>query len=81
MPTIRLPDIELYYEEAGEGSPLLLIHGLGGCVEDWEYQIPEFSRHFRVIVPELRGFGRTPLGRKKLSVEQFAADMWALMHK
>lgn len=79
MPRVQLRDIELYYEESGSGPPLLLIHGLGGCAEDWEFQLPEFTREYRVIVPELRGFGRTTRGREPLSVACFAQDVWALM--
>lgn len=75
MPLLQLDDLALHYEAAGEGEPLVLLHGLGGSIEDWEYQIPYFARRYRVYAPDLRGFGNTPRGRKKISVPQLAADV------
>lgn len=78
MGVFRLPDVQLYYQASGEGEPLVLIHGLGSSSADWELQVPEFSRHFRVITPDLRGHGGS--GRRgPYSVQQFAADTWALL--
>lgn len=79
MPTLRLGDLDLYYQEAGSGPPLLMLHGLGASLEDWEYQVPEFAQHFRVITPDLRGFGRSMRGRLPASIPQFARDMAALL--
>lgn len=81
MPTASAGSIGMYYEETGAGPPLVLLHGLGGCVEDWEFQVPEFAKHFRVIVPELRGFGRTPRGTQAPSIPLFAADVWTLLER
>jgi len=52
---------QLYHEEAGNGHPLLLIHG--GLVHSgmWDDQFQAFARHFRVIRFDLRGFGRSSL--------------------
>lgn len=52
---------QLYYEEAGNGHPLLLIHG--GLVHSgmWDDQFEAFARHFRAIRFDLRGFGRSSL--------------------
>src|SRR3546814_20575157 len=79
MPTVRVDDIELHYVEAGVGAPLLLIHGLGGSHRDWEYQIGEFAQHFRVIAPDLRGFGDSPGGRRLISIPRFARAMLPLL--
>lgn len=81
MPTVRVGDVDLYYEEAGAGTPLVLLHGLGASLEDWEFQVPEFSRHGRVITLDLRGFGRSSRGRLKLSIAQFAQDVLGLLDK
>lgn len=59
---ISVDGIETSYLEAGTGEPLLLLHGgeFGGEAEVcWERTIPELSRHFRVIAPDLLGFGQT----------------------
>ena len=68
----------LFYEEQGAGETVLLLHGIGSSGLDWEYQVPEFAKHYRVIVPDLRGFGRSE-HRPPFSVEQWAADAWALL--
>ena len=79
MPQKTVGDISMYFEEAGAGPPLVFIHGLGACAEDWEFQIPEFSKTHRVIALDLRGFGRTPRGSGPLSVPRMAADVKALL--
>ncbi len=79
MPQIQLDDLALHYEVAGDGEPLVLLHGLGGSIEDWEYQIPHFARRYRVYAPDLRGFGNTPRGRRKISIPQLAADVRAFV--
>lgn len=49
---------KIRYLESGKGNDVLvLIHGLGASAERWEYVIPIFEKHYRVIVPDLIGFG------------------------
>lgn len=81
MPQLEIAGTRFYYEEAGEGPALVLLHGLGASLDDWEYQIPEFSKHYRVIALDLRGFGRSERGEGKLSVPGFAADVWNLLEQ
>lgn len=79
MPVAPAGDIQVHYVEAGQGPPLVLLHGIGGSVEDWENQIAAFAQHYRVIAVDLRGFGRTPAGQRAPSVEQMAQDVDALL--
>jgi pimeloyl-ACP methyl ester carboxylesterase len=79
MPQIEVDGSALYYEEAGEGLPLVLLHGLGASLEDWECQMPVFSQRYRVIAMDLRGFNRSPHGPGALSIPRFAADVWAML--
>lgn len=79
MPYLAVGDSQLYYEESGQGPALVLLHGLGSSAEDWEYQIPYFSKHYRVIAMDLRGFYRSIRGAGKLSIERFAADVRSLL--
>lgn len=79
MPAVRVDDIELQYVEAGAGTPLVLVHGLGGSHLDWEHQIAYFARFYRVIVPDLRGFGDSGTGRRLFSIDRFARDVVALL--
>ena len=46
-----------YIEEGTSTENLLLIHGLGASAERWEYVIPHFAKNYRVLVPDLIGFG------------------------
>lgn len=59
---ILIDGMETSYLEAGAGTPVVLLHGgeFGGEAEIcWEFTIPALARHFRVIAPDLLGFGRT----------------------
>ena len=51
--------VKLYYEIYGEGEPLLMIHGNGGSFVCFENQVPEFSKHFKVILVDCRGRGNS----------------------
>jgi 3-oxoadipate enol-lactonase len=81
MPSIRVNDVDFYYECAGSGVPVLFIHGLGGRASDWEYQIPELARSYRVIAMDVRGHGRSGKPRGPYSVKQFAADAVMLLRE
>ena len=76
---VRVDDVELCCEMAGEGEPLLLIHGLGSCTADWDPQIEFFRQGYRVIAFDLRGHGRSAKPRKGYSIERFAKDTAALL--
>jgi pimeloyl-ACP methyl ester carboxylesterase len=49
----------LYYEDAGSGVPLTLIHGFAQDLRIWDPQFTHFARRFRAIRYDLRGFGRS----------------------
>jgi len=79
MARVRVGDIDVHYQEAGSGPPLVLLHGLGGSLTDWEHQVDFFAQRYRVIIPDLRGFGATGRGRGLPSIPRFAADIRGLM--
>jgi pimeloyl-ACP methyl ester carboxylesterase len=79
MPKARVNDIQLYYEESGQGEPLLLIMGLGATVRSWSEQIPTFSREFQVIPFDNRGAGRSDKPAVPYSIALFADDTAGLM--
>ena len=79
MPNVSIGDAEIYYEEAGQGEPLLLVPGLSGQGSFWGQQVEAFKRDFRVIVHDHRGAGRSTHSPIKYSVEQMAGDVLRLM--
>ena len=79
MPTLRVNGVDIYYESAGSGPPLLLIHGLGSCTADWENQFSHFAKSRRVISMDVRGHGKSGRPPGPYSVEAFARDAVALL--
>ncbi|HLJ46198.1 MAG TPA: alpha/beta hydrolase [Bryobacteraceae bacterium] len=79
MATAHINGVELYYETAGDGPPLLLLHGLGSSTLDWEFQIPDLARSHRVIAMDVRGHGRSSKPPGPYTVAQFAKDAVALL--
>ncbi|MEO8540731.1 MAG: alpha/beta hydrolase [bacterium] len=79
MPYVPTRDIITYYEEAGSGEPLVLIRGLGSDLQAWALQVPELSRHFRVITYDNRGAGRTSSPDKPYSIASMADDLATLL--
>lgn len=79
MPFLQVDGTSFHYQESGTGPVLLLLHGLGASIDDWEYQIPFFSRYYRCIAIDLRGFGRSGRGKGALSLQRFANDIWSVL--
>jgi pimeloyl-ACP methyl ester carboxylesterase len=61
-----------YLEEGSSENTLLLLHGLGASAERWEYVIPHFARKFRVVVPDLIGFGYSDKPMADYTIEYFS---------
>ena len=78
MPHLRLPDAELWYEEHGEGPPLMMVAGLGGVGTYWLPNLPAFTVKYRVILHDQRGTGRSTRIPVE-SVAQMARDSVALL--
>jgi pimeloyl-ACP methyl ester carboxylesterase len=71
--------IRMYYEEYGEGKPLVLIHGNGGNINNMGYQIQFFSKYYRCIVADSRAHGKSAIGAGRLTYEVMADDWAALL--
>jgi pimeloyl-ACP methyl ester carboxylesterase len=57
MPILHAEDgTRLYYEEAGQGTPLIFVHEFGGDMRSWEPQLRHFSRRYRCIAYNARGY-------------------------
>jgi len=79
MPKVKVNDIEMYYEVHGEGEPLVLLHGYFATGQDWNTFVPDFKEHFQLIIPDLRGHGRTLNPRKEFTHRQAAYDVYELL--
>ena len=55
--TAQTRDGTIFYAVAGEGPPLLLIHGFGGEIWVWEKQVSALSQRYRLYIPDLLGYG------------------------
>ncbi|MFO0598651.1 MAG: alpha/beta fold hydrolase [Myxococcaceae bacterium] len=65
-------------DHGGSGPPLLLLHGLGSSGEDWSLMVDELAKTWRVLVPDVRGHGRSEKPSGAYSVPLFAGDIAAL---
>lgn len=71
--------LRVHYAEAGEGPPLLLLHGWPQHFWCWRRVVPQLAGDFRLICPDLRGFGWTDTPGRGYDSETFAADAVALL--
>jgi len=79
MPKLEANGIQLYYEVHGDGEPLLLIAGAGYGSWMWFKQIPELSRHFKVITFDNRGTGGSDKPDVEYSIQMLAQDTIGLL--
>ena len=69
----------VYFEVHGTGEPVLLLHGFSGSSQDWSAVTAEWSAAFRIIVPDLRGHGRSGILSRPFRHQDAAADILALL--
>ena len=79
MSKIHVNDIELDYEEKGNGKVLLMLHGLGSTKKDWDAQVPFFSKRYRVITLDLRGHGASTKPADAYGVRFMTEDVQAFL--
>ena len=81
MPAKTVSGASFFYEEAGkgeQGGPVVLLHGFPLDSRIWTSQRAELSNKYRVITPELRGFGRSQ-SNESFTMESLADDVHALL--
>ena len=79
---IESGEVGIHYEVAGEGRPVVLLHGFPDTGRLWRHQVPALAQAgFRVIVPDLRGYGRSdkPAAVEAYGLPALAADVLAVM--
>jgi pimeloyl-ACP methyl ester carboxylesterase len=73
--------VKIHYVIGGKGEPLLLIHGFGQNWYMWNRLLPELSKHFTVIAPDMRGIGESGKPANGYDKKNMAIDMHELMKK
>jgi len=71
--------MDMSYQVVGVGEPLLLLHGFGGCGDNWQPMIEVFARRYQLIIPDLRGHGSSTNPTKTFTHRQAANDVIALL--
>ena len=74
----KVNGISIHYVIGGQGEPLILIHGFGENWFTWNRILPELSKHFTVIAPDLRGFGESDKPTGGYDKKNMAVDMHEL---
>jgi pimeloyl-ACP methyl ester carboxylesterase len=78
--TVAANGIRIWYAVFGQGEPVILVHGALGNSNYWGLQVPALARHYKVIVLDSRGQGRTSWSSEPpLSFHLMASDVLALM--
>lgn len=75
MPYASVRDQRLWYEDAGQGDVLLLLHGFTGTARaDLGAEIDYFSQFYRVVAPDLRGYGRSQPKPRRFGADFYVQD-------
>jgi pimeloyl-ACP methyl ester carboxylesterase len=78
---VQLGDVHTYYEDDGQGEPLVLLHPGGADSRVFESNLPGLTEHFRVFRPDRRGHGRTADVEGPISYELMARDTIAFLEQ
>lgn len=77
--TVFINDMQMYYVSHGEGEPLVLLHGFTESSDDWKIFLPDLAQGYRLIMPDLRGHGRSTNPLTTFTFRQVALDVFALL--
>lgn len=79
--TANVNGVNIHYVIGGEGEPLVLLHGFGQNWYMWNRLLPELSKHFTVIAPDLRGVGESDKPLSGYDKKTMAVDIHELVKK
>ena len=79
MPIVKTNGIDFYYEERGSGDPLLLIMGITAPGAAWEKHVAEWEKHFRCILVDNRGVGKSDKPPGPYTTAEMADDCVGLL--
>ena len=83
MPYVKSNKIKLYYEETGKGYPIIFVHEFGSDLREWEQQVRYFSREYKCITFNARGYppSEVPEDFKQYGYKHSVDDIANLMKK
>ena len=81
MKSLNVNGIRLNVLDEGSGLPIVFVHGFPMSHAMWTEQTAALSDRFRVIAPDLRGFGDSPDASDIVTMEQFADDLAAMLEQ
>ena len=81
MPRVSVNGVGLYWEETGQGAPLVWLHEFGGDLRSWEPQVRYFSRRYRVVTYNHRGYppSAVPKNARNYSQDLLVEDLYQLL--
>lgn len=79
MPTIQCNDATLYYEDHGDGDPIVFLHGATAGLRYFEPQLTGLSDEFRCLAFDFRGHGRSEMTERGHTLPQHARDVRAFL--
>ena len=79
MPHIRSDDADIFYDVAGDGAPVVLLHPFPAHHEFWLPLGKFLSSRYQLILPDLRGHGESTLGEGPATMQKHAADIARVM--
>jgi pimeloyl-ACP methyl ester carboxylesterase len=79
--TASVNGVTIHYVIGGQGEPLVLVHGFGQNWYMWNRLLPELSKHFTVIAPDLRGLGESGKPAGGYDKKTMATDIYQLVKK
>lgn len=78
---MELQPVDLFYEEAGRGLPVVLLHGFPMDHTIWHRLVPLLENEARLIMPDMRGHGRSPAEGRVSSMRLMAEDVLCLLDR
>lgn len=79
MPILNRPGADIWYEAHGDGPALLFLHGRAGNAANWWRQVAHFTPDHRVIVFDLRAFGRSRCDPEAFQIDHMVDDIGAVL--
>jgi pimeloyl-ACP methyl ester carboxylesterase len=77
--TVTINGMQMYYVLHGQGEPLVLLHGFTGSSSDWSLYFHDLASEYQLVIPDLRGHGRSTNPSMEFTFRQCALDVFALL--